>query len=229
MISSGSLAVAVSSPGGAAQAGLAVGVDVGITIFATLSDGQEIENPRFLPKSESRLKTAQRRVSRRKKGSNRRRKAVVLLARKHLKIKRQRTDFHHQTSLKLVKEFDHVVFEDLNIKGMVKNHHLAKSISDAAWGAFTLIHHGKAGNAGRTMEKVNPYCTSQDCSDCGARMKLSLAQRVFGCTSCGSVKGRDHNASINIKHRGRSVPSGMVPTGESCEPRISTYSAALGV
>jgi putative transposase len=212
------------------KTGDSVGIDVGIENFAALSTGEIIENPEFLREAERELKTAQRCVSRRtNKRSNRRRKAVKILAKKHLKVKRQRADFHHKTSLKLVREFDHVIFEDLNIKGMVKNHHLAKSISDVAWGSFILIHSGKAANAGRSVEKVNPYRTSQDCSDCGARMKLSLAQRTFHCTDCGNKKHRDHNASINIKQRGRAGLSGMVPVEEPCEPRIPHCNAVWGV
>jgi putative transposase len=184
------------------KTGNRVGIDVGITTFATLSTGEVIDNPKLLRQAEKRLKTAQGKVSRRTKGSHRRGKAVTLLAKQHLKVNRQRLDFFHKTSLQLVREFDQVVFEDLNISGMVKNHHLAKSICDAAWGSFIGVHFAKAANAGRTAEKVNPYATSQLCSVCKARMKLSLSQRVFHCTSCGSTKGRDHNAAINIKKRG---------------------------
>jgi putative transposase len=183
------------------KTGNVVGIDVGIRNFATLSTGEVIDNPRWLRQAEKRLKTAQRQVSRRKKGSNRRRKAIILLSKQHLKVKRQRLDFFHKTSLQLVKEFDHVVFEDLNIQGMTQNHHLAKSIADVAWGTFIDVYFAKAANAGRTAEKVNPYATSQNCSVCSARMKLSLAQRVFHCTSCDSVKDRDHNAAMNIKKR----------------------------
>lgn len=192
------------------KTGDVAGIDVGITAFATISTGEEIENPKFLRAAERGLKIAQRKVSKKKMRGSNRRKAVRLLAKRHMKIARQRLDFFHKTSLKLVKEFDHVVFEDLNIAGMIKNHHLAKSIMDAAWGTFLDVHFAKAVNAGRTAEKVNPYRTSQDCSECAARMKLSLAQRVFRCTSCGSVKGRDHNASINIKLRGRAGPLAKV-------------------
>jgi putative transposase len=177
------------------------GVDVGISAFATISTGEEISNPRFLRTAERGLKIAQRRVSRKWLRSANRRKAIRLLAKRYRKVARQRLDFFHKTSLKLIREFDHVVFEDLNIAGMVKNRRLAKSIMDAAWGTFLNVHFAKAENAGRIAEKINPYCTSQDCCECGARMKLSLSQRVFHCTACGSTKGRDHNAAINIKLR----------------------------
>jgi putative transposase len=198
-----------------------VGVDVGIERFATLSTGEAIANPQYLRQAEKALKTAQRRVSRRKKGSNRRRKAVQLLAKKHLKITRQRQDFFHKLSLRLVKEFDEIVFEDLNIAGMMKNHHLAKSISDAAWGIFISIHEGKAASAGRRVVKVPAQFTSQDCSACGARVRKSLAVREHRCIACGLVLHRDHNAAINIK--GRADLSGMMKVTSSREPRISGY------
>ena len=195
------------------RTGEIAGVDVGIENFATLSTGQVIENPKLLRQAERRVQTAQRQVSRRpNKQSKSRRKAVVLLAKQHLKIKRQRLDFFHKTSLNLVREFDQTVFEDLNIKGMVKNHHLAKSISDAAWGTFLLIHTSKAAKAGRVVQTVPAAFTSQDCSQCGNRVRKSLAVREHRCMACGFVAHRDHNAAINIKQKAGARPSGM---GES--------------
>jgi putative transposase len=207
--------------------GETVGIDVGIENFATLSTGACVENPEFLRESEGELKTAQRKVSRRKKGSKRRRKAVNLLQKKHRKIQRQRADFHHKTALNIVRDFDAIAVEDLNVRGMVRNHHLAKSISDAAWSQFFTITKVKAESAGRTFERVDPRYTSQDCSRCGHRNKITLATRIYRCSQCGLVIHRDRNGAINIK--GRAGLSGMVPVGEPCEPRISTYNAALGV
>lgn len=184
------------------KTGDTVGVDLGITSFAVLSTGEVIENPKYPRTAERRLKTAQRSVTRKQKRSGNRKKAIVLLAKQHLKVKRQRLDFFHKTSLQLVREFDTVIYEDLNIAGLLKNHCLAKSIFDAAWNTFLTIDFAKAASAGRIREKVPAQYSSQDCSDCGARMKLSLAIRVFRCTECGNVKGRDHNAAINIKQRG---------------------------
>jgi putative transposase len=205
------------------KTGETVGIDVGIENFATLSAGEVVENPEFLRESERELKTAQRRVSRREsKRSNRRRKAVNLLRKKHQKIRRQRADFHHKTALKIVRGFDAIAVEDLNVKGMVKNHHLAKSISDAGWNQFVLILMSKAEEAGREVIKVNPSYTSQDCSKCGHRVRKTLATREHRCVNCGFIAHRDHNAALNIK--GRAGLSGMVPVGESREPRISTYS-----
>jgi putative transposase len=206
-----------------------VGIDVGIENFATLSTGEAIRNPEFLPESERELKTAQRCVARRSnKRSKRRGKAVKLLAKKHQKIARQRADFHHKTALKIVREFDRIAVEDLKIKGMVKNHHLAKSISDAGWGQFTMILTSKAESAGRKVIKVNPSYTSQDCAKCGARVHKTLAAREHRCESCGFVAHRDHNAALNIEKRG-ALASGMILDSESCEPRIPNYNAALGV
>jgi putative transposase len=112
--------------------------------------------------------------------------------------------------------------EDLNMRGMVKNHHLAKSISDAGWSQFILILTSKAESAGRVVIKVNPAYTSQDCSQCGHRVRKTLATREHRCDKCGYVAHRDHNSAIAV--RGRAGLSGMVSDGKSREPRISTYS-----
>jgi len=204
------------------KTGQRVGIDVGIENFATLSTGEAVENPEFLREAEAELKTAQRKVSRRNKGSKRRRKAANLLAKKHQKIARQRADFHHKAALKFVREFDAIAVEDLNVKGMVRNHHLAKSISDAGWSQFIVILTSKAESAGRVVIKVNPAYTSQDCSQCGHRVRKTLATREHRCVNCGFVAHRDHNSALAVK--GWAGLSGMVPAGESREPRISTYS-----
>jgi putative transposase len=179
------------------KTGKRVGIDVGIENFATLSTGEAIANPEYLRESERELKRAQRKVSHRKdKRSNRRRKSVKLLAKRHQKIARQKADFHHKTALKIVREFDKIEVEDLNIKGMVKAHRLAKSISDAGWSQFTKILTSKAESAGREVIKVNPSYTSQDCSKCGTRgVRKTLATREHRCLNCGLVMHRDHNAS----------------------------------
>ncbi len=186
------------------KTGASVGVDVGIEYFATLSTGEAIENPKYLRQAERRLKTAQRSVSRKKLRGSNRRKAAQLLAKQHLKVKRQRLDFFHKTTLQLIREFDDIAVESLNIRGMVKNHHLAKSISDAGWGTFLLILDSKAEEAGRRVWKVPAAFTSQDCSACGARVRKTLAMREHRCVECGLVLHRDHNAAINIL--GRAVP-----------------------
>jgi putative transposase len=178
--------------------GHTVGVDVGISSFATLSNGEEIENPRYLKAALDNLKKQQRRLSRRQKGSKRRAKQRIKVAKAHLKVSRRRKDFHHKVSTDLVRRFDAIAVEDLNVRGMVKSHRLAKAILDVAWGQFFAITKSKAENAGRTFERVNPRYTSQTCSNCGHRQKMPLAIRVYECEKCGFVIGRDHNAAINL-------------------------------
>jgi putative transposase len=182
--------------------GKAVGVDVGLESFATLSDGTQIANPRYYRAAERKLKQAQRRLSRRVKGSDRRRKARDLLAKAHLKVKQARQDFAHKTARALVNDYDHIAVEKLNIRGMVRNHALAKSISDAGWGLFVLILIAKAASAGRVVVEVNPVGTSQVCAQCGESVSKRLAIRWHSCPYCGCELHRDHNAALNILKRG---------------------------
>lgn len=177
--------------------GKAIGLDVGLNHFLTDSTGETVPNPRHLRKSEKALKRAQRRVSRKKKGSTNRRKAINRLGRKHLKVSRQRKDFAIKTALCVVKSSDFVAYENLQVKNMVKNHKLAKSISDVAWFQFAewLQYLGKV--YGKTVVAVAPGYTSQDCSTCGSTVKKSLSVRTHIC-SCGTVLDRDHNATLNI-------------------------------
>ncbi|GIV90726.1 MAG: transposase [Chloroflexus sp.] len=149
--------------------GRSVGVDVGRESFATLSNGVQIANPRSYRVAERTLKQAQRRLSRRVKGSNRSCKARTLLANAHLKVKRARWDFAHTIARALVNEDDHIVVEKLNIRGMVRNHPLATSIHDAGWGIFLNILLAKAASAGRVVVAVNPAGTSQVCARSVAR------------------------------------------------------------
>ncbi len=187
-----------------APTGQTIGVDVGISSFATLSNGEEIDNPRHLESALEILKRRQRRLSRRKKGSKRRAKQRIKVARAHLKVSRCRKDFHHKTSTDLVRRFEAITVEDLNIRGMVKNRRLARAISDVAWGRFFKMTKSKAENAGRTFERVDPRYTSQICSRCGHRQKMPLAIRIYECGKCGFVIGRDHNSAINIDRAGQS-------------------------
>ncbi len=177
--------------------GKAVGLDVGLTHFYTDSTGETVPNPRHLRKSEKALKIAQRSVSKKKKGSANRKKAINRLGRKHLKVSRQRKDFAIKTALCVVKSSDFIAYEDLQVKNMVKNHKLAKSINDAAWSQFAqwLQYLGKV--YGKTVVAVAPQYTSQDCSVCGNTVKKSLSVRTHVC-SCGTVLDRDHNAALNI-------------------------------
>ena len=185
--------------------GRGTGIDVGLKVFLITAEGEVIENPRHYRKAERELKRAQRRVSRRKKGSKRRRKAVALLARKHQKVQRQRRDFHHKTALLLVQQYDTIYLEDLKVANLVRNAHLAKSISDAGWAQFRTILDGKAACAGRRVVAVPPAYTSQDCSGCGARVEKSLSVRTHACTSCGLILDRDENAARNIQSAGQAV------------------------
>lgn len=178
-----------------------IGIDVGLEKFASLSNGEFIENPKYLRKSEARLKHEQRSLSRKKKGSNSRKKQREKVAKLHRKIRNQRNDFLHKESKKLAENYDLIVFEDLRIKNMVKNHHLAKSISDASWGKFMEYTTYKAENAGKVVKFVNPRNTSQICSKCGIMVKKSLSVRVHKCT-CGLILDRDTNAAINILRLG---------------------------
>jgi putative transposase len=182
--------------------GESVGIDVGIAHFATLSTGETIANPRHYHAAERRLRQAQRRVSRRVKGSKRRAKARVLLAKAHLHVQRQRRDFAHKTALALVRRFDGIAVENLNIRGMLRNHALAKHIQDAGWGQFRQILSDKAASAGRVVVAVNPAGTSQACSACGSHVPKKLSDRWHSCPYCGRALDRDHNAALNIKTRG---------------------------
>jgi putative transposase len=179
------------------------GIDLGLESFATLSNGERIVNPRWYRKAERAFKAAQRRVSRRKKGSNRRKKAVTLLAKAHLKVRRQRADFHHKEALRLVRQHDTIYHEDLQTANMLKNHHLAKSISDAGWSAFLSILHAKAVWAGRRVVAVPPAYTSQICSGCGVLVHKGLSVRWHSCPECGTSLHRDHNAAKNIERAGQ--------------------------
>jgi putative transposase len=185
--------------------GQETGIDLGIEAFATLSDGTRIFTPGWYRKAERALKTAQRRVSRRKKGSHRRRKAINLLARAHQKVKRQRQDFHHKTALALVRQYDAIYHENLQPANLVKNHHLAKSSSDAGWGAFLTILTHKAACAGRRIVGVNPAYTSQQCSGCGVLVTKGLSVRWHSCPDCGTSLHRDHNAAKNRERAGQAL------------------------
>ena len=178
-----------------------VGLDVGLIDFYVASDNTRIVAPKYLRKAERRLKSAQRKVSRRKKGSNRRKKAIKSLATQYKKVADTRKDFHFKTANNLLKKYDVVAVEKLNIKGMAKSR-LAKSINDAGWGQFLSILTVKAENAGLKVVEVNPNGTSQECSSCGHKVKKPLSQRIHNCPVCHLSICRDLNASLNIKARG---------------------------
>lgn len=176
----------------------AIGIDVGLTAFATMSDGDEIANPRFFRTDEKALAKAQRRLAKEEKGTPARRKRRKPVARIHERIAHRRKDFAHQHSRRVVSQHGTIAVEDLSVNRMVHNHCLAKSISDAAWSAFMGMMAYKAANAGRRFILVNPAYTSQDCSRCGHRQKMPLSERVYQCPCCHLVLSRDVNAARNI-------------------------------
>jgi putative transposase len=191
--------VEMPGPAPSACADLAVGLDVGLTSFAVLSDGTEIGNPRYLRLAERRLRIAQRKLARRKKRSHRRLKARQEVRRVHVHISNQRRDFHHKTARALVRECGLIAVEDLNVKGLAGSM-LAKSIHDAGWGQFISILSSKAACAGRTFVKVNPAGTTQECSACGAHVPKKLSDRLHSCV-CGLSINRDLNAALNVLRR----------------------------
>ena len=176
----------------------AIGIDVGLKAFYTDSDGNTVANPHYLRKAEKRLKRLQRRVSKKQKRSKNRRKAIKRLAKQHLKVQRQRQDFTCKQASALVQSHDMVAFEDLQIARLLKNHHLAKSISDASWGLFLRWVRYYGGLHGIPIIAVPARFTTQDCSGCGERVKKSLSIRTHVCRHCGLVLDRDHNAALNI-------------------------------
>jgi putative transposase len=163
--------------------GQETGIDLGLESFATLADGARIFTPKYY----------------------RRRKAVALLAKAHQHIARQRRDFHHQQAHRLAQAYDVIYHEDLRVANMVQNHHLAKSIQDAEWGAFLTILAFKAAGAGKRVVAVNPAFTSQRCSglDCGVIVQKGLSVRWHACPECGTNLHRDHNAALNILRLGQ--------------------------
>jgi putative transposase len=196
-----------------------VGIDVGLKSFLTDSEGQTIENPRFYRTSQKTLRRKQRQLCRRKKGSHRRRKAAKNVAKTHLKIHRQRRDHHFKTAKPYAEGYHHIAVEDLTIGNMVKNHHLAKSIMDASWGAFLDLLSAKAASAGHEVIRVTPRFTSQKCHQCGEIVQKSLSVRTHLCPFCGYVADRDVNAAKNILFQARAWPSGTVSAGSPVELR----------
>ena len=182
--------------------GSMVGIDVGLESFATMSNGEKIDNPRFFRSEEKALTKAQRRLSKCAKGTSERRAAVKVVQRVHERIANRRYNFAHQISNQLVSKYGLIAFEDLNITNMLKNHHLARSISDAAWRMLVTTTSYKAESAGSIVVLVDPRNTSQLCSRCGLKVPKSLSDRVHECPQCGLVMDRDENAAINILRLG---------------------------
>lgn len=187
----------------------AIGVDVGMQYFASLSDGTHIENPRHLRAGEALLTRRQQALSRKQRGGTRRKKAKLLVAKAHRAIRNQRKDFHHKTARALVTAYSLIAVEDLRIRNMVRNQSLAKAISDAGWGHFITVLSSKAAEAGCVVTAVNPAGTSQVCSGCGACVPKTLECRWHSCEQCGCSLHRDVNAARNILARvGQTLQAG---------------------
>jgi putative transposase len=172
---------------------------LGLKDFLTTSDGEVVPIPQHYRKAEKRFKVLQKVVSRKNKGSNKRKKAVKKLAKQHKKVADTRKDFHFKVVKRLLDQYDIVAHEDLNIKALSRTR-LSKSVHDAGWGQFLSILKVKAENAGLMSVAVNPNGTSQTCSNCGRTVKKELSDRWHSCQSCGFEADRDLNASINIKN-----------------------------
>ena len=182
--------------------GEVIGVDVGLESFATLSNREKIENPRFFRKEEKNLGKVQRTLTKCEKGTPARKKARKVIERIHERIANKRTNFAHQISRKLVDQYGIICFEALKLNNMLKNRYLAKSIADVAWGMLVRITQNKAEWAGSKVILVDPRNTSQMCSKCGLIVKKGLSVRIHRCPHCGLVMDRDQNAAINILRLG---------------------------
>ncbi|MFF9115610.1 RNA-guided endonuclease InsQ/TnpB family protein [Streptomyces massasporeus] len=197
-----------------------IGIDLGLTHFAVLSDGTKIDSPRFLRRAEKKLKKTQRELSRKQTGSKNRAKARLKVARAHATVADARREFHHQLSTRLISENQGIAVEDLSVAGLARTK-LAKSVHDAGWSSFVNMPEYKAARYGRTLVKIGRFePTSQTCSTCGAvDGPKPLNVREWTCTACGTVHDRDTNAAINVKTAaglavsacGASVRPGAVP------------------
>jgi putative transposase len=180
----------------------AVGVDLGLKVFAYCSDNVVIPNPRIARKAEKELRLRQRALARCKRGSNRRQKVRARVTKLHRKIADKRNSWLHQQSAALIKRADLIAVEDLKVSNMVRHPTLARSISDASWSKFVSMLGYKAEKAGSHLIRVDPRNTSQKCSGCGDLVSKSLAVRTHACPSCCLVIDRDYNASLNILKAG---------------------------
>ena len=206
------------SPDPLPVSGAEIGIDVGLDSFAALSDGAEIDNPRQLERGLARLRRSQRKLARRQRGSNRRRKARVLVAQAHRKIRNQRTAFHHDVSRWLVNRYGVIAVEDLNVKGMSRGM-MARSVNDAGWSAFFRKLSYKAECAGREFVKVDPRGTSQTCT-CGAHVPKTLSDRWHQCPTCALSAPRDVVSAQVILQRARiELSRRNVEVVVSCVPR----------
>jgi putative transposase len=194
-----------------------VGLDLGITHFATTSEGERVPNPRHLERKARNLARYQRRMARCRRGSKNRAKAKVKVARAHRKVRDARRDFLHRTATKIVRDHDFIAIEDLAVKNMVRNRRLARVISDCGWGDFRAMLEYKSQRAGRTLVVIDRWSpSSKTCSACGHLLEaLSLSTRHWKCPTCRTRHDRDINAAKNIVAAGRAVSEGVTP-GDAC-------------
>jgi putative transposase len=206
-------AVDIDAPPAPRCNGGSAGVDLGLIDFAVLSTGERIPHPRHMDRRERRLKRYQRILARRQRGSDNRRKAREKVARAHSRVRDARRDFLHKTSTDLVRRFDAIAVEDLNVVGMIRNRTLARSISHTGWGEFRTLLAYKAHRGGRHLAIVDRwYPSSKTCSDCGHVLAvLSLSIRIWQCPSCGTRHDRDVNAAQNIL-----AAAGLAETRNAC-------------
>ncbi|MGB7588009.1 MAG: transposase [Solirubrobacterales bacterium] len=202
-------AIRMEQPEPLPAAGQEVGVDLGVRVFASLSNGEAVEGPRPGREAAPMIRRAQRKVARRKRGSNRRRKAVGELARRRECEANRRLDAAHKAARSLIDHFDLIAIEDLRIPNMVRgNRGLSREITDQGWGTFLALLEDKAESAGRTVTRVNPRNTSRTCPECGAVDPESRKGPRFACTACGHSDDADVNAARNILALARTGPSG---------------------
>jgi putative transposase len=204
------------------EAGRSTGIDVGITAFLTTSDGMQIHNPKNLKKSEKKLAILQKRLSRKQKGSKNRNKAGVKVAKAQEHIANQRMDFHNKVSDAMLKAYDTVITEDLNVSGMMKNHHLARSIVDAGWSSFVTMLKTKALSRGKNIIEIGRFDpSSKMCSKCGYIYNLKLSERTWTCPRCNITHDREWNAAKNIKKFGLIQTDVPTDSGEVTPMEIS--------
>lgn len=190
-----------------------VGIDVGLKEFFTTSDGETVPIQEIYRKVQSHLARQQRFLSRQHKGSNSYKKQQNKIARTHQRIQRQRKDFHYKTAHQLVRNYDLIAVEDLQVKNLARNSKIAKSILDAAWSQFITILESVAVKCGVHVVKVNPHNTSQDCSGCGVKVPKALSVRTHCCPKCNLILDRDENAAINILNKALQAVGLIVSAG----------------
>jgi putative transposase len=196
-----------------------IGIDLGLKALITTSDGEKVEPPKFLRRTEKRLKHLQRGLSRKKKCSKNRFKARQRVASLHAKVARERIDLNHKLSRRLVREHDLIVFEDLRIRNIARNHYLAKSICDAGWGQLIIFTEYKAVECGKLIMRVDPAYSTQECWYCETRNKVSLKTREFICIGCGRALQRDSNAARVVLKRGLAQVGQDMPELKPVETR----------